>query len=438
MRKIKINQIFFLIIIFVSFIKMGYAAYAPPFNPPAPAPVPVDAASLPSVEIFIMGTKIKTLFDDHIVKLFKPIYSVIYGNSMHYVVDIFKALFMMDIAYILSKCYLEGNYNGIATTFVTKALFGSLAIAFVSNPNYFYGIPSDVATVAFGGQSAPVNFNVKTPIEIMSDVIAGLFKPWDKAVRSVLTAANDAYKEVQKTSNEGWNSLNPFAGFFESLMAIITFYSSVVIGFLGYIIILLACFGLILKGVEFCIALPIAVFFLAFKATSITNSYSETALKYIITATFELSLLLLIANLGETLITGNGSPTGVFELLGCLFPLFLYVTLIKVAPSIGSGILSGSPSVKMSDAGKFLETAMLAKAMATAMPFMVMGGGGAIMGAIKGVATGGADGGGVMGAIKGAALGGKGGMQTGAGKLGGGGGGAMSNLSKSLSNATKG
>lgn len=414
MIKIKFNQIIFLIIMLATFIKIGYAA---------------DAPVVPSVAPFIMGTKIKSMFDTHIVNLFKPIYSIIYSNSINYVPKIFKALFMMDIAYILSKCYLEGNYNGIATTFVTKAIFGSLALAFVSNPNYFYGIPSDVATVAFGGQSTPINFNSKTPIELMSDVISKLFNPWDKSVTSVLTAANEAYIAAQKG--------NFITSFFPKLMALITFYSSVVVGFLGYIIILLACFGLILKGVEFCIAIPIAVFFLALKATSVTNSYAETALKYIITATFELSLLILISNLGETLITGNGSPQGIFDLIGCLFPLFLYVTLIKVAPSIGSGILSGSPSVKMSDAGKFLETAMLAKAMATAMPFMVMGGGGAIKGAIKGAVSGASDGG-VMGAIKGAALGGKGGMQTGAAKLGGGGAGAMSNLSKSLSNATKG
>ncbi len=386
-----------------------------------------------SIDPFILGPKIISFFTTNIVDKFNPIYNIIFNNSMSYVGNVFKLLFMLDIAYVLSKCYLEGNYNGIATTFVTKAFFGSCAFAFVVNPNFFYGIPSDVANAAFSNSGAGnVNFANTTPMTTLANVVKELFTPWDNALRSVLTSANDAKKAAE--ADTSWS----LSGLLTQVQALLTFYIAIVIGFVGYIILLLASFGLVLKGVEFSIALPIAVFFLAFKATGITNSYAENGLKYIITATFEFMLLVAIAKLGNSLVNNNASPTGVFDLLARLFPLFMYVTIIKIAPSIGSGILSGSPSVKMSDAGRFLETAMLAKAMATAMPFMAAGGVGAITGALKGAGTSMASGEGIMATIKGGAQGAKGGIQRSNERLGGGGGGAMSSLSSSLSNAIGG
>lgn len=388
---------------------------------------------LPRVQPFILGPKIIEFFTNNIVNKFNPMYNIIFNNSMSFVGNAFKLLFLLDFAYTLSKCYLEGNYNGIATTFVTKAFFGSCAYAFVINPNFFYGIPSDVATVAFNNSGADsVNFTNATPMTTLAKVIGKIFSPWDKSVTSVLTAATDAYKAADDAHT--WGNITDI----KPLVALITFYMSIVVAVIGYLLLLLASFGLILKGVEFSIALPIAVFFLAFKATSITNSYAETAIKYIITATFEFTLLIAITNMGDSLINGESSPQGFWDLLAALFPLFMYVTIIKIAPSIGSGILSGSPSVKMSDAGKFLETAMLAKAMATAMPFMAAGGVGAIAGAVKGAGTSMANGEGIMGTIKGGAQGAKGGIQRSNERLGGGGGGAMSSLSNSLSNAIGG
>ena len=323
-----------------------------------------------------LGPQIKT-FIESISNLFDPVWNKILSASKNYLIPIFKALFLLDAAYTIAKAYLEGNYKGIATNFVIKSFFYSTLFSFLSNM-YYFSIPAEIISKILGTEQ--INFNNENPLTALSKIYLEIFAPWDKAVALPISVAKDAYDTV--------NSLN-LVGVIFCLFLLV---SCIIVAIIGYLVLLLVSFGLLMKAIEFVIAVPLSVFFLAFKATKVLNSYAETSINYIITAIFDLSILLLVAKIGDKIINSSPVNGSFIDFAVKLFPLLIYATIIKIAPKIGSGIMSGKPQVGVNDVANFVSTAVLAAttggAIAIGSVAGVSGAAGGIAGGVKGLANG--------------------------------------------------
>lgn len=295
---------------------------------------------------FKFGPKIKTLIDTNL----KPLGDVYNGNvhnAQANVGKLFISLMVIHMMYEISKCYMEGEYNRLPTMVCTLAFkyiaVGTFLGCYGSGNWYFFKIPSEIIKTATG--TTTIDLEGGNPITTLGNLIESMFAPWD----------NNASKSIGKL----WVDYNDSGVFSDGLM-VIGYLVLAIIGtailVIGYVMLTLASLGIILKAVELCIAIPVAVLLLSGKAIGIGEQYFSIAMKYIIAAIMDIAIVLLVCNISNKMLSTLPMST-IFELLQALLALIIFVVMLKVAPKIGSGLLSGRPGISMSDASHIMDVA---------------------------------------------------------------------------------
>lgn len=310
-------------------------------------------------------------------------------NNQRLIPEIFKILFIIEAAYTLSKIYLEGNYQSIFSTMVTRCFFGAVFLTFI-NGSYYFSIPTEIVKFAMGGAAS--TWSVGNIGSSATELISGVFSPWTVHVTKPAAAMSQAF-----------NAADGIVGALGPL--IILFVGSIAI-WIGYFLLIIIAFTMILKFIEMSIGIAVCVFLLSLKGSSATGSYFDKSMKYIVTVAFDLGIISLISKLGKELLnSANYDQQPVMSLFGGLFALIIWMALWKISGKIGRGIATGSPQVTMSDASSVIQSAVqVGGAVAAAGSFAAIGAatlGGAAAGAAAGAASGG-----IKGAVAGAASGG--------------------------------
>lgn len=317
-------------------------------------------------------------------------------NNQKMVPNIFKILFIVEAAYTLSKIYLEGNYQSIFSTMVTRCFFGAVFLTFVGPNHYYFTIPTEIVKFAMGTTST---FDISNIGSSASTLIRGIFQPWTDFVSGPAAKMSAAYNAAG-----GLSAMGPFMILFAASIAI----------WIGYFLLVIIAFTMILKFIEMSIGIAVCVFLLSLKGSSATGSYFDKAMKYIVTVAFDLGIISLVSALGVSLLTAatyDSQP--VMTLFSGLFALIIWMALWKISGKIGKGISTGSPQVTMSDASSVIQSAVqVGGAVAAVGSLAAMGAGavgGAAAGAVGGAAAGakaGSFGAAIKGAVSGAASGG--------------------------------
>lgn len=327
------------------------------------------------------------------INLVNSAVSPLMSNNQNMIPTIFKLLFIIEAAYTLSKIYLEGNYQSIFSTMVTRCFFGAVFLTFVGPNHYYFSIPTEIVKFAMGGTAS--TWSVSNIGTAATGLITGIFKPWVDHVTGPAAAMSQAF--------------NTSSGLAASIGAFMVIFAGSIAIWIGYFLLVIIAFTMILKFIEMAIGIAICVFLLALKGSSATGSYFDKAMKYIVTVAFDLGIIALVSKLGTELLTSaHYDKQPVMSLFAGLFALIIWMALWKVSGKIGKGISTGSPQVTMSDASSVIQSAVqVGGAVAAVGSLAAMGAGivgGAAAGAVGGAAAG-AKAGGIGAAIKGAVSG---------------------------------
>lgn len=311
---------------------------------------------------------------------------------------IFKVLFILEACYTFAKAYIEGNYQNVVSSFITRAFFGAMFYTFISG-GFYFSIPVEVVKNMFGSSSA---INLNDPLATAKAMLTEICSPWAKFGIAYFDAAYPALVSTMGIMN----AINFLGQMFLMILATIIIW-------LGWFIVAQICFTYVMKLMEITIGLAVVIFFIGLKGSKATDSYFETALKYIVTCAIDLAILSLVSNIGDSLLNGTPATAGFGSLISALFGLIIWMTLYKVATKIGAGIASGSPKVTYADASAVLQSVTQIGA-ALAGPAALMGAAGAMAGgAALGAVTGAMGGGGLKGALAGAGAGAQKGLSMG-------------------------
>lgn len=342
-----------------------------------------------------------------ILKPFDSLYSQMLTNSKSKAMSIIKTLFYLVTIYEIAKKYLENDYKSIIPTLVYEVFKYTALFTFISGGFYFL-IPEEIIRELTGGGVTVSSLANASPTTIATDIITSLFNAWDNVVIADLTLVYDAYNTASQTFFGAIQSIPPF---FELIFGFL-------IAAIGYILLTVACLGVVIKSIEFTIAIPISVFLICLRVIKITHEYHNIGMGYIVAAVIDFAILSLVVKLAITDLLVVGSA-GLIDLLKGLFSCILIALLVKVAPKIGSGIVSGRPAISMSDAsGIFSQVALAAAAGASILKSVAMPAAGAV-GAVAGAANAVKAGGGAVDAMKGAFSGAKGASKAAGAAIGG-------------------
>lgn len=325
---------------------------------------------------------------------FDNVFKTNMSNALTGLKSLFIGLIYLHIMYEIAKTYLEGDYKELPIKICTlgfKYIAVGTFLGVIGNKYYFFDIPNDIMHYVL--RLDPVNWAHDSPITTLETLAQGIYQPFDTtAALYVKNQFIEAFKV----------RLNLFA----NLSYLIIACCALAILIIDYIIITLGFLGILLKIIELTIALPIIVLLLAGKAIGIGEQYFNISMKYIISSIMDVAIIFFIAKLMQNFLNTLNITT-MLTMLTSLFYSILYLLLLKIAPKIGSGIISGKPGVTMSDAQEVLSIGRVGVAIAT-------GGAGVAIGAVAGATAGVQSGGGFGGAIKGAMSGAKKGAKSGA------------------------
>lgn len=358
------------------------------------------------------GLKTPFTLGGDIIKMIKDLMNPIgeafkgnYSNVKGKLSALAKGLFLVSVSYELAKTYLEGSYNELPVKLCTTA-FKYIAVGTFlgiggdeGTAPYYFSIPAELISLGMGNgvSSSSIDPSITDPLSSYFKAIGEIFTSWDSAGTFVASQFTLALTKMSALLDVIDGLCYLILACLEALVLII-----------GYFILTLGIIGPTLKIIEICIALPITIIFLAGKMLNIGEQYFNISFKYIIAAIMDLGIITLVSKFAVNLLAGKSYLSLIDMLLG-LFNCIIVLVLLKFAPKIGSGIINGSPSIKMSDVGD------LTNAVSGAVAGVGVAGGivGAAAGAAKGAMSGGASGG-LIGAIAGASKGAQSGAKTGA------------------------
>lgn len=343
---------------------------------------PTDALKQP----FALGQIISGIIDG-VGTSFSTVFNTNLSSAMSKLSGIFKALIYIGVMYELAKTYLEGNYNELPIKVCTLS-FKYIAIGtflgVLGGVPYFFKIPSEIIGYATGSPSSSFDWSSSNPIQALSKLTEGIYKPWD----------DTAAKLVKETFVLAFSKMT----LTEFVMGIVWMFIAIlylIILLLGYVLLSIGVLGIIFKAVEITIAIPVAVLFLAGKAIGVGEQYFNISMKYIIASMMDVAIVLMVCKVGNGLFNSMTFTNGI-DLVKGLFVCLIYLVLLKIAPKIGSGLLSGRPGVTMSDATHLLTMSGVGSSIAGGAISIA---GGAVGGAMASKANGGNM---FSGAIKGA------------------------------------
>lgn len=329
---------------------------------------------------FALGPVLQTLFTS-LTEPFKTVFVANIAKSRAGLAPLFQALIYIYIMYELAKTYMEGRYNEIPVKICTLSFkfiaVGTFLGVLGAKQMYFFSIPAELISKATGQAQSVFDWSSTTPVTALAELIKSIYLPWDNSA-AVLTAQMFKDFSVAWADNSWWDVM----GFLPVIALLIVALIATVILIIGYLLITFGAIGVILKAIEITIAIPVVVLFLAGKAIGIGEQYFNISMKYIIASMMDMAIVLLITKLSATLFTGIDMTT-IFGLLLGLFVCVFYVLLLKIAPKIGTGILSGRPGVSMSDATQVLSIATVGGAMVGAVAGTAIGAGAGAIAAQK-------------------------------------------------------
>lgn len=345
---------------------------------------PTDALKQP----FALGGIISGIIDG-VCTSFSTIFTTNLTSAMSKLSGLFKALIYIGVMYELAKTYLEGNYNELPIKVCTLS-FKYIAIGtflgVIGGVPYFFKIPSEIIGYATGTPATSYDWSPgsATPMKALSKLTAGIYGPWD----------NTAATLVKDTFVLAFSKMT-LTQFVMGIVWIFIAIIYLIILLLGYVLLSIGVLGIIMKAVEITIAIPIAVLFLAGKAIGVGEQYFNISMKYVIASMMDVAIVLMVCKVGNGLF-GSMTFTDGIDLVKGVFVCLIYLVLLKIAPKIGSGLLSGRPGVTMKDSTNLLTMGSVGASIA-------MGAGSIAGGAASGAMAARANGGNMFsGAMKGA------------------------------------
>ena len=330
---------------------------------------------------FAFGTVIKGILTP-MLDSFDKVFTTNKGATHKLIGPLFLALIYIGIMYELAKTYLEGNYNELPIKVCTLA-FKYIAIGTflgcigTESEMFFFKIPAEIIAKATNQDSSKFDWSGTTPIQALSSISDSIYGPWDtQAAPYVKQQFVEAFKTMA--------TINPIKVLAGLIWMIIAFVDLVLL-LIGYLLLTLALLGVLLKAVELTVAIPVTMLFLAGKAIGVGEQYFNISMKYIIASMMDIAIVLLITQIAGKIFASLDYDT-MFAMIKACLVCILYLVLLKVAPKIGTGLLSGKPGVTMKDATSIIDIASSGAGFAIGVGSVIAGAG---AGAMAAKATGG-------------------------------------------------
>ena len=346
-----------------------------------PIMVFADKPSDALTQQFAFGTVIKDILTP-MLDSFDKVFTTNKGAAHKLMGPLFLALIYIGIMYELAKTYLEGNYNELPIKVCTLA-FKYIAIGTflgcigTESEMFFFKIPAEIIAKATNQDSSVFDWSNKStsPIKALLSISEAIYNPWD----------TQAAPYVKQQFVEAFKELASLLGVFSGLVWIIIAFVDLVLLLIGYLLLTLALLGVLLKAVELTVAIPVTMLFLAGKAIGVGEQYFNISMKYIIASMMDIAIVLLITQIAGKIFASLDYDT-MFAMIKACLVCILYLVLLKVAPKIGTGLLSGKPGVTMKDATSIIDIASSGAGFAIGVGSVIAGAG---AGAMAAKATGG-------------------------------------------------
>lgn len=358
----KYNLKIFIIMFIIFLISLSFAAET----------IPVTASQTDILDLVKIGKMIEGLLTLPLKNIENKL-ALISRPTATIAENIFISLFILDTANTIANQYLEDSIEKIPTTFVVRAFFGSCVLALIHN-GLIFGIMSDVMKALVKGVNNAPDYN------------------WfaDGQEHTVLSHL------VSGTVN-GSGPLGQMDTLFNSLLMkvdILHVDSLPQIFLIGAIIVLMVrlyiqafkivC-GMLIKGLEWCIGLPVALIFLGLKGSKVTEEYFDIGIRYIYRTALDFTITMLCISIGAKILTEEISPTSLngtgsslIAVLDITIAFSIWKTLLFGAETLISGISSGSPAFTAAHAAGIVSNFASAKGgigkMAASLPMAVAGG----------------------------------------------------------------
>lgn len=315
----------------------------------ADTPVPVNAGPSNITELYKMiaiGSKIEALIKIPINSIIESFKSIANRSVANDAVTIFKAIFLIDIAYTLANQYLEGEIKQIPSTFVVKAFFYSCFISLLNNARIL-GMISEMMQALFsslGGYSIDYSWlndgNYGHVFEVVSN-------------GGILTKIDELFIETFKNV-DGYNV--------NGLQVLFFLIGLFVVGLILYVMAIKLLFGVLIKCLEWSIGMPIAFLMLAGKGNPATEEFFSKGIRYIYTTILDFAVTFACLNIGitllESVIKGMSKDQTLAGTLIGLFNMVISMSILKKLVSssemITAALASGSPTFHAGMAGGIL------------------------------------------------------------------------------------